>query len=86
MGGEWGQTLRDPHKFTLNSALDGLPNHAEPAPIFPSVLGPQNLCSFAWKRAQIYLIFIGRLCLREASLFRCSVFFLGLYVFFCLRY
>ncbi|MCZ2996028.1 hypothetical protein NYY81_18530, partial [Acinetobacter baumannii] len=35
------------HKFTLSSALDGLPHHAEPVPIFPSVLGLQNLCSFA---------------------------------------
>jgi hypothetical protein len=52
-----GQTLRDPHKFILSSAFDGTPHHAEPAPIFPSVLSPQNLCSFAWKKAQIYLIF-----------------------------
>lgn len=45
--GSRGQTLRNPHKFTLSSALDGAPHHAEPAPIFPSILVLQNLCRIA---------------------------------------
>lgn len=79
-----GQTQRDPHKFILSSAFDDTPHHAEPAPIFPSVLSPQNLCSFAWKKAQIYLVFIGCLCLRQASFFRCNVLFWVYTCFFVL--